>query len=85
VPPFVGLAVKVTLPPEQIEVELAVIDTAGVTDVAVMFIALLVAVVGFAQGSVLVIVTVTASPLVSDEVVKTAEVCPATFTPLIFH
>jgi hypothetical protein len=85
VPPFVGLAVKVTLPPEQIEVELALIDTADVTEVAVMFIVLLVAVVGFAQGSLLVIVTVTASPLTSDEVVKTEEVCPATFTPLIFH
>jgi hypothetical protein len=74
------------LPPEQIEVELAVIDTAGVTPaVVVIFIVLLVAVVGFAHGSLLVIVTVTASPLASDEVVKTAEVCPATFTPLTFH
>jgi hypothetical protein len=73
------------LPPEQIEVEVAVIDTAGVTEVAVMFIALLVAVVGFAHGSLLVIVTVTASPLASDVVVKTEEVCPATFTPLTFH
>jgi hypothetical protein len=81
----VGLAVNVTLPPEQIEVEVALIDTTGVTEVAVMFIALLAAVVGFAQGSLLVIVTVTASPLASDEVVKTEEVCPATFTPLIFH
>ena len=82
---MVGVAVNVTLPPEQIEVELALIDTAGVTEVAVMFIALLVTVVGFAHGSLLVIVTVTASPLASDEVVKTADVCPATFTPLIIH
>jgi hypothetical protein len=81
----VGLAVNVTLTPEQTEVELALIDTAGVTEVAVIFIALLVALVGFAQGSLLVIVTVTASPLASDEVVRTEEVCPATFTPLIFH
>jgi hypothetical protein len=81
----VGLAVKVTLPPEQIEVELALTDTPGVTEVEVMFIVLLVTVVGFAQGALLVIVTVTASPLASDEVVKTAEVCPAIFTPLIFH
>jgi hypothetical protein len=81
----VGFAVKVTLPPEQIEVELALIDTAGVTEVAVTFIVLLVAVVGFAQGSLLVIVTVTASPLARDEVVKIAEVCPDTLTPLIFH
>ena len=76
---------KVTLPPEQIEVEFALIDTVGVTEVAVIFIVLLVAMVGFAQGSVLVIITVTASPLTSDEVVKTAAVCPATFIPLIFH
>jgi hypothetical protein len=63
-----------------------VIDTAGIrAPVTVIFIGLLVAVVGFAQGSLLVIVTVTASPLASDEVVKTAEVCPATFTPLTFH
>jgi hypothetical protein len=81
----VGLAIKVTLPPEQIVVALAVIDTAGVTEVTVIFIVLLVAVVGVAQGSVLVITTVTASPLASDEVVKIEEVCPATFTPLIFH
>jgi hypothetical protein len=73
------------LPPEQIDVELAVIDTAGVTEVEVIFIALLVAVVGFAHGSLLIIVTVTASPLASDEVVNTAEVCPATFTPFICH
>jgi hypothetical protein len=81
----VGLAVKVTLPPEQIEVALAVIDTEGVTELTVIVIVLLVAVVGFAQGSVLVMTTVTASPLASDEVVKIEEVCPATFTPLIFH
>ena len=82
---MVGFAVNVTLPPEQTEVELALIDTDGVTEVAVIFIVLLVAVDGFAQGSLLVITTVTASPLASDEVVKTEEVCPATFTPLIFH
>jgi hypothetical protein len=85
VPPLVGLAVKVTGPPKQLEVELALIDTAGITEPAVMFIVLLVAVVGFAQGALLVITTLTASPLTIDEVVKTAEVCPATFTPLIFH
>ena len=82
---MVGFAVNVTLLPEQIEVELALIDTDGITEAAVIFIVLLVAVAGFAQGSLLVITTVTASPLASDEVVKTEEVCPATFTPLIFH
>jgi hypothetical protein len=68
------LAVKVTLVPTQIEVALAVIDTEGVTEVTVIFIVLLVAVVGFAHGAVLVITTVTASPFASDEVVKTEEV-----------
>ena len=82
---MVGLAVNVTLVPEQTDVELAVIDTAGVTEVTVIFIVLLVAVVGFAHGSLLVITTVTASPFASDEVVKTEEVCPATITLLIFH
>ena len=82
---MVGVAVNVTLVPEQMDVELAAIDTPGVTEVAAIFIGLLVAVVGFAQGSVLVITTVTASPFASDEVVKTEEVCPAAFTPLIFH
>ena len=85
VPPLVGVAVNVTLPPEQIEVELAMIDTAGVTEEAVIFIVLLVAASGFAQGALLVITTVTASPLASEVVVKTEEVCPGTFTPLIFH
>jgi hypothetical protein len=62
-----------------------VIDTVGVTEVIVIFIVLLVAVFGFAHRSVLVITTETASPLASVEVVKTEDVCPATFTPLIFH
>ena len=75
---------NVTLLPEQIDVELAVIDTDGVTEPAVMLIPLLVAVVGFAQGSVLVITTVTASPFASDEVVNVGELVPV-FTPFICH
>ena len=84
-PPLVGVAVKVTDPPVQIEVVLEAIDTAGTTVVVLTVIALLVAVAGFAHGSVLVIVTVTISPLLKDVVVKVDDVCPATFTPLIFH
>ena len=76
---------NVTEPPLQIDVVPADIATDGVTEVAVIVIALLVAVAGFAQGSLLVITTVTASPLASDEVVKVDDVCPATFTPFIFH
>jgi hypothetical protein len=67
------------------EVELALIATAGVTEVELILIGLLVTVAGLAQGSLLVIATVTASPLASDEVVKVDEVCPGIFTPLIFH
>ena len=80
-----GVAVNVTDPPVQIEVVFEAIDTDGTTVVVVSVIALLVAVTGFAQGSVLLIVTVTISPLFKVVVVKVDDVCPATFTPLIFH
>ena len=79
------MAVKVTEPPLHIDVVLAAMDTEGIIEVAVMVIELLVAVVGLAQGSLLVITTVTISPLASVEVVKIEAVCPATFTPFIFH
>ena len=82
---MVGVAVNVTEPPLQIEVLLAVIDTDGVTEVVVIIIEVLVAVAGFAQGSLLVIFTDTASPLASVDVVKVEAVCPDTFTPLIIH
>ena len=79
------MAVNVTEPPLQIEVLLAFIDTDGVTDVVVIVIGLLVAVVGLAQGSLLVIITDTVLPLVRLAVVKVVAVCPPTFTPLIIH
>ena len=82
---MVGVAVNVTAPPVQIEVVLAVIETDGVTDVIEILIELLVAVAGLAQGSLLVITTVTTSPLLSVELVKMEAVCPTTFTPFIFH
>jgi hypothetical protein len=82
---LVGVAVKVTEPPLHIEVLPDVIVTDGVTDVVVIVIELLVAVVGFAQGSLLVIITDTVLPLVRLDVVKVEAVCPATFTPLIIH
>ena len=82
---MVGVAVNVTEPPVHIEVLLAVRDTDGVTDKLVIAIEVLVAVVGFAHGSLLVIFTDTASPLASVDVVKVEAVCPATFTPLIIH
>jgi len=82
---LVGVAVNVTEPPLHTEVLLAVIDTDGVTEVVVIIIEVLVAVVGFAQGSLLVIFTDTASPLARVDVVNVEAVCPATFTPLIIH
>ena len=82
---MVGVAVNVTEPPLQIEVVLDVMDTDGVTDVVVIAIGLLVAVIGFAQGSLLVIITDTTFPLASVDVIKLEAVCPAAFTPLIIH
>ena len=43
------------------------------------------ALVGLAQGSLLLKVTVTTSPLFKVVVVKVDAVCPVTFTPFIFH
>ena len=82
---MVGVAVNVTEPAVQIEVVLAVMVTDGVTAVVVIVIVLLVAVVGLAQGSLLVIITDTTLPLARVDVVKVEAVCPATFTPLIIH
>ena len=82
---MVGVAVNVTEPPLQIEVVLAFIDTDGATDVVVIVIGLLVAVVELAQGSLLVIITDTILPLARVDVINVEDVCPATFTPLIIH
>ena len=82
---MVDEAVNVTEPPLQIEVVLDVMVTVGTTDVVVIVIALLADVSGLAQGSLLLIVTVTISPLFNDVAVNVEEVCPVTFTPLIFH
>ena len=82
---MVGVAVNVTEPPLHIEVLPDVIVTDGVTDVVVIVIELLVAVVGFAQGSLLVIITDTILPLARVDVVNIEAVCPTTFTPLIIH
>ena len=79
------MAVNVTDPPVQIDVVLETIDTDGITNVAVTVIGLLVAVTGLAQGSLLLIVTVTISPLFKVVVVKVNAVCPVTFTPFTFH
>ena len=82
---MVDVAVNVTEPPLHIEVLLDVIVTDGVTDVVVIVIGLLVAVIGLAQGSLPVIITDTVLPLVRVDVLKVEAVCPATFTPFIIH
>ena len=82
---MVGVGVNVTEPPLHIEVVLDVMVTDGVTDVVVIVIGLLVAVIGFAQGSLLVIITDTTFPLASVDVIKLEAACPATFTPLTIH
>ena len=79
------MALNVTEPPLHIEVVLDVMVTDGVTDVVVIVIGLLVAVIGFAQGSLLAIITDTILPLARVDVIKVEAVCPATFTPLIIH
>ena len=71
---MVDVAVNVTEPPLQIEVLLEVMDTEGVTDVVVIVIGLLVAVDGFAQGSLLVIITDITLPLVTVDVLKVEDV-----------
>ena len=82
---MVGVAVNVMEPPMHIEVLVDVMVTDGVTDVVEIVIGLLVAVTGFAQGSLLVIITDTIFPLARVDVLKVEAVCPATFTPLIIH
>jgi len=82
---LVGVAVNVTEPPLHIDVLLDVMVTDGVTVVVVIVIGLLVAVVGLAQGSLLVIITDTILPLARVDVIKVEAVCPVTFTPLIIH
>ena len=82
---MVGVAVNVTEPPLHIEVVVDVMVTDGVTDVVVIVIELLVAVVGLAHGSLLVIFTDIILPLARVDVLKVEAVCPATFTPLIIH
>ena len=82
---MVGVAVNVTEPPLHMEVLPDVMVTDGVTEVVVIVIELLVAMVGLAHGSLLVIITDTVLPLERLDVVKVEAVCPATFTPLIIH
>jgi hypothetical protein len=85
VPPSVGVAVKVTLAPRHIDVWLAAIDTVGVTLVAVIVIALLVADAGVAHGSLLVMITLTWSLFARVVEVNVAAVSPVTVAPFTCH
>jgi 2-keto-4-pentenoate hydratase len=84
-PPFIGVAVNVTLLPAQIEVELAVIVTVGVTEFTVTEMELLEAVGFVVQLALLVITTETTSLLLSNVLVKDAASAPGTLAPFIFH
>src|ERR1044071_5107813 len=84
-PPSVAVVVNVTAVPVHTGFWSAAIATVGVTVDVVISIALLVAVAGLEQASLLVICTVTASLFASVAVVKVAPVAPGTAVPLMNH
>ena len=82
---MVGVAVKVTLVPEQIVVADAATETAGVSVLlTVIATGVDVAVVGDAHEDEDVITQVTTSPLLNEPLVYVA-LLPPTFPPLSFH
>ena len=81
---MVGTAVKVILLPEQVEVDDALIDTKGVTELAVIEITLLVAVDEVVQLALEVMITVTWSLFASELEVNEGEFVP-TFTLFTCH
>ena len=81
---MVGVAVKLTLLPTQIEVDDALMETDGVTELAVTLTTLLVAVDVVVQLALEVMITLTWSPLASVPDVNVGELVPA-FTPFICH
>ena len=81
---MVGVAVNVILLPAQIEVDEALIETDGVTELVVIVTTLLVAVEVVAQLAFDVIITVTWSLFASELEVNVAELVPA-FTPFTCH
>ena len=83
-PPLTGVAVKVILPPAQIDVAVEMIDTVGVTEVMFITTWLLFAVGVVIQLALLVMVTVTISPSASALLEKVGLFVPA-FTPLTCH
>jgi len=81
---LVGVAVNVTLFPEQIDVVDALIETEGVTELVVRVTTLLVAVAAVVQVALEVMVTLTWSPFARLLVVNVGELVPA-FTPFTCH
>ena len=73
------------LPPAQIEVDVEMIDTAGVTEVIFITTWLEFAVGVVTQFALLVITTVTTSLFASVDDVNVALVAPATGLPLMNH
>jgi hypothetical protein len=84
VPPFVGVAVNVTLVPAQIEVEEALMETDAVTALVETVMTLLTAFAVEVQLALDVNTTLTLSPFASVLDVNVAAFVPA-FTPLICH
>jgi hypothetical protein len=76
--------VNVTLIPEQMDVDDALMETEGVTELVVMVTKLLVAVGVVVQLALEVIITLTWSPFESVLEVKVAALVPA-FVPFICH
>ena len=81
---MVGVAVKVTLLPKQIEVDDALIETDGVIELVVMVITLLVAIDVVAQLALDVMITDTWSLFARELDVNVGEFVPA-FTPFTCH
>jgi len=81
---LVAVAVNVTLVPAQIDVDDALIETAGITEFVVIVTTLLVAVAVVVQLALDVIITLTWSAFVSVLELNVAELVPA-FTPFICH
>jgi hypothetical protein len=81
---LVGVAVNVTLFPEQIDVDDALMETEGVTELVVMVTTLLVAVAVVVQLALEVMITLTWLPLASVLEVNVGELAPA-LVPFICH
>jgi hypothetical protein len=76
--------VNVTLTPEQIDVDDALMETEGVTELVVMVTTLLVAVAVVVQLALEVMITLTWLPLASVLEVNVGELAPA-LVPFICH